>query len=280
MTAGAGSFRGFVRRYASLLSSVAFIAWVVVVSRGHLPPALYAMSFWHYYLYGLAFVYGAVSLGSFKRDAIVMKTASLAALACAYLAGSPDFLSVACIATGFLLNATAAGVLGPDRTYYGHEVAGLPRRHITVFPYSWLSHPMLLGNIVAFGGTLINADFRREWWPLACAHVVMNLGLLVMELAVTPQRRGTRRLHGAVDGVAVSGGRCGPIQTGFWVAVAGAALGGGLGWMAGSRLTWDASLLLIAGALTYAVVMFGCYTLPEFPPDPGAGHADQTEGSP
>jgi hypothetical protein len=34
---------------------------------------------------------------------------------------------------------------------------------------------MLAGNVVAFAGTLINADFRREWWPLACAHVAHPL---------------------------------------------------------------------------------------------------------
>ena len=25
---------------------------------------------------------------------------------------------------------------------------------------------MLVGNVAAFGGTLLNADFRRAWWPL------------------------------------------------------------------------------------------------------------------
>ncbi len=45
----------------------------------------------------------------------------------------------------------AARALGTDRTYYGHEVAGLPHRRITTFPYSWISHPMLAGNIAAFG---------------------------------------------------------------------------------------------------------------------------------
>src|SRR6185369_3613661 len=77
---------------------------------------------------------------------------------------------------------------GIDRTYYGHEVAGLPPRRITAFPYSLTRHPMILGNVAAFGGTLINPAFRQHWWPLAVLHVSLNIGLLVMELAGTRQR--------------------------------------------------------------------------------------------
>lgn len=66
---------------------------------------------------------------------------------------------------------------------YGQEVGGLPPLRITAFPYSITAHPMILGNVAAFGGTLINADFRQHWWPLAALHVVLNVGLLVLELS-------------------------------------------------------------------------------------------------
>ena len=41
-------------------------------------------------------------------------------------------------------------------------MAGLPARRITAFPYSLTSHPMILGNVAAFGGTLINAALPRS----------------------------------------------------------------------------------------------------------------------
>ena len=91
-----------------------------------------------------------------------MKTVSVAALAIVYLRAPLDLASLAVIAGGILLNIRAAAALGLDRTYYGHEVAGLPARRITGFPYSLTSHPMILGNVAAFGGTLINADFRQH----------------------------------------------------------------------------------------------------------------------
>ena len=150
---------------------------------GSLPLAAYLLSFWHYYLYWLAFTFGRVPFGVFKRDAVAMKTVSVVALAAAYLAAPLDLASLAVIACGILLNVRAAAVLGVDRTYYGHEVAGLPPARIAAFPYSVTAHPMILGNVAAFGGTLINPGFAQDWWPLAGLHVAFNIGLLAMELA-------------------------------------------------------------------------------------------------
>src|SRR4029077_17310310 len=128
----------------------------------------------------------------FKRDAVAMKTVSVAALATAYLAQPVDPVSLIVIAGGIRCNAGAAAALGIARTYYGHEVAGLPPRRITAFPYSLTGHPMILGNVAAFGGTLINTFFRAEWWPLVVQTVVLNAGLLTMDLAGPRHRRAVR----------------------------------------------------------------------------------------
>lgn len=149
---------------------------------GTLPLAVYLLSFWHYYLYWLAFAFGGVPFDLFKRDAIAMKTVSVLALAVAYLAAPLDLVSLGVMGCGILLNMRAAAVLGIDRTYYGHEVLGLAPKRVTAFPYSLTAHPMILGNVAAFGGTLINPAFAQHWWPLAALHVALNIGLLFMEL--------------------------------------------------------------------------------------------------
>jgi len=154
-----------------------------------LPPAIYLLSFWHYALYWRAFAFGTADFDAFKRKAIVLKTISVTALALVYLRFPLDPVSLAVIAGGIFLNVRAAMVLGIDRTYYGHEVAGLPPQRITAFPYSLTAHPMILGNVAAFGGTLLNAGFREQWWPLASLHVAANIGLLVMELTGPPRRK-------------------------------------------------------------------------------------------
>ena len=170
-----------------------------------LPAAVYLLSFWHYGLYWLAFAFGASDFDVFKRNAIAMKALSVTALAFAYLSAPIDPVSLAVILGGVLLNLRAAQVLGLDRTYYGHEVAGVPGRRITAFPYSLTGHPMILGNVAAFGGTLINAPFRADWWPLASLHVVLNIGLLAMELAGPRHRSAVRIGGGFVLGGALFG---------------------------------------------------------------------------
>lgn len=161
-----------------------------------LPPlTIYLLSFWHYALYWRAFAFGTADFKAFKRHAVALKAVSVAALALVYLGFPLDAVSLAVIASGILMNARAAAVLGLDRTYYGHEVGGLPARRATAFPYSLTAHPMILGNVAAFGGTLINPGFRAQWWPLAALHVALNIGLLAMELA-GPQRRRSIRIGG------------------------------------------------------------------------------------
>ncbi len=201
------SLRAVVGRNGSTLACVLFVLLVLfgtALDRS-LPLAVYLLSFWHYYLYWLAFAFGAVPFDVFKRDAVAMKTVSVAALAMVYLAAPFDLASLIVIAGGILLNVRAAAALGIDRTYYGHEVAGLPPRRITAFPYSLTNHPMILGNVAAFGGTLINPAFRQHWWPLAGLHVALNIGLLAMELA-GPRRRRIVRIGGGLAFASVLSG--------------------------------------------------------------------------
>jgi len=262
------SFRAVVGRNGSLLSCVLFVLSVVLGAAldRSLPLAVYLLSFWHYYLYWLAFAFGAIPFDVFKRDAVAMKTASVAALAVVYLAAPLDLGSLIVIAGGILLNVRAAAALGIDRTYYGHEVAGLPPRRITAFPYSLTNHPMILGNVAAFGGTLINPAFRQHWWPLACLHVALNIGLLVMELAGTRRRR-TVRIGGGLAFASVLS------------ATTFAALGSGKG---ATVAIAPMAALLGAAAVACAWALYRCYALPASLPafQAGEGPEETVERTP
>ena len=74
---------GSIRSTAAILAFDALVLALAFVADA---PALavYALSFWHYYLYWLAYRFGAVPLAVFKRDAVLMKTAALSALGFAY----------------------------------------------------------------------------------------------------------------------------------------------------------------------------------------------------
>jgi len=228
---------GFARRNGPWLGGAAFLALVAAaaLAAGDCALAIYAVSFWHYYLYWLAYRYRAAPLAAFKRDAMLAKGASLAALSAAYFAYPIDALSLALVLAGFGLNLAGAAALGTDRTYYGHEVAGLPELRVATFPYSVVAHPMLAGNMLAFGATLLNDGFRAACWPLACAHVALNAGLLIMETRRAPLRPRAAPL--ALTAAAVA-------------AVAAASAGS-----AAAALVW-------AGALAYGWVLHRCYTTP------------------
>lgn len=230
--------------FASAIASVATYLSSVAV-------AVYALSFWHYYVYWLAYLFRAVPLAAFKRDAIIMKCVSIAVLGWAFFSGAPDFLSLSVITLGFALNAFAAIKLGSDRSYYGYEVGGLPHRWITSFPYSMTAHPMLIGNIVAFSGTLINADFRENWWPLAVAHAAMNVGLLIMETTISADSRCVRSV------------RATSVAARYVIGIAVLALGAAIGYAAGGALNPAIGALVGIVASAYALALFSLYSICE-----------------
>lgn len=258
-----------MRTVPSLIASIVFLAVLLSLAwlAGSHAMAVYALAFWHYVLYALAYRHGAVPLPVFKRDAVLMKGASLLALGSAYVAGAPDPLSLAVVAAGFLLNALAASVLGSDRTYYGYEVAGLPRLRITRFPYSVIPHPMLVGNMLAYGGLLLDPAFRADWWPLACAHVALNLGLLVMERHVSPLRLA------AADQPQARRPAAWPRR----LAIGGAGLAAGLVALAGAIAVPLAAAFGLAVAL-YCALLHAAYVAPAT--RSGALPANPTETSP
>ncbi len=220
--------------------------WAVVV---------WALGFWHYLVYALAFVPRRVALAVFVRDAVLLKAASLAVFAAVYLTASPDLLSLLVVGLGLFLNLAAARALGTERTYYGYELAALPAKRITAFPYSLIGHPMLIGNAIAFAGTLLNAEFRAAWWPLAIAHVGLNLAILLMEVKARPHQPTRLPL---LDRLAAS-------PAGSAVIVLGTLIAG----FAGSGPLFIAGLVL--AHLAFALVLFNAYGRPPAPAEPASG---------
>ncbi len=151
--------------------------------------AVYALSFWHIPVYVLAFLCRTIPQERFIRDSVALKALSLAVFAIVMLITLPNILAIIAMAAGFTLNITAARALGAKRTYYGYELADLPPKRITSFPYSLTAHPMLIGNMLAYGGTLLDETFRQDWWPLGALHVVLNLLIILNEAYGKESRR-------------------------------------------------------------------------------------------
>ncbi len=170
------------------LAAAIFVVAVLVIayladSRGL---AVYTLSFWHYLVYALAFLWRSITPERFQRDAVLLKTISLVALASTFLPTLPSLLAILVMAAGFALNNAAYRALGDARTFYGVELQALPPAQVTAFPYSVTAHPMLIGNMAGYGGALLDEGFRQDWWPLAVLHVLLNFAIILMEARARP----------------------------------------------------------------------------------------------
>lgn len=214
------------------LLSALFVLAVLAVAYGaeSLELAIYALSFWHYLVYALAIFWRKISHERFIRDGVLLKAVSLAAFVLVLWFTVPNIPSLIVMAIGFTFNISAARALGTSRTYYGYELGVLPPKRVTSFPYSlpWVRHPMLVGNTVAYAGTLLDDTFRQDWWQLGVLHVVLNFAIILIEAYGSENR---------------SAG---------WIAAIGGLVAGGVLLLVGF---WDVGLY--AFALTVISALFG-----------------------
>merc|ERR1719189_2593934 len=94
-----------------------------------------------------------VAHGIFKRDVQLYKTLALCHLAHRIypLVSLPR--DVPCLlgaAMGFGITILATHRLGIDRTYFGSELGFVKPRWVNKFPYGYIYHPMIVGQLVAF----------------------------------------------------------------------------------------------------------------------------------
>jgi hypothetical protein len=237
-------------KWTTAFAGIAFFTAAAVFAffTPHVATAVYAVSFWLYAVYALAFLHRRVSLEAFQQDAYLTRTASLAAFAWAYFSSPIDVLSLIVVSAGFALNIAAVKALGTDRTYYGVELAGLEPKRINAFPYTWIPHPMLLGNMAAFGGTLLNAEFARQWWPLAVLHVGLNLAIILMEAYAKPVETHSVGERQPFD----------TLSAAFEGGLAGAAVGAAFAALVDPS-AWAAAMTAGAGVFAYAAMLADAY---------------------
>jgi hypothetical protein len=98
-------------------------------------------SFVHYFRYISTFyVRQGIDFGSFKRDVLLLKTVALIQLFYHYFFprnGQFEFdpISVAMIASGYIVSSLATNAIGVDRTYFAAELGLVEPKWINKFPY-------------------------------------------------------------------------------------------------------------------------------------------------
>lgn len=142
-------------------------------------PFLLLTSFRHYAVYLTTFAYRSpmVAHGYLVRDARLYKTVSLTHLArrlWPLVALPRDAPCLLLAGLGFATTVLATARLGVVRTYFGAELGFVKPCWIEGFPYGTVPHPMIVGQLLAFGTMLI-------WWRREMS--TGNAALLVAHMA-------------------------------------------------------------------------------------------------
>ena len=125
-------------------------------------PFLILTSFRHYAIYITTFAYRKpnVAHGFLMRDSKLFKTIALLHLSKRLLplvVVPRDVPGVIMATCGFAITILATIQLGMVRTYFGSELGFVKPEWINGFPYNTIPHPMIVGQLLAYGSILF-------WW--------------------------------------------------------------------------------------------------------------------
>jgi hypothetical protein len=136
-------------------------------------------SFRHYSIYIATFAFREppVAHGYFMRDAKLYKTISMMHLGRRLLPLvqlPQDTIGVVAAVLGFGITILATARLGMVRTYFGSELNFVQPRWIDGFPYGYIPHPMIVGQLLAFGSIIVwfYARLTTETVAMMTAHMM------------------------------------------------------------------------------------------------------------
>lgn len=146
-------------------------------------------SFRHYMIYMTTFAFRdpPVAHGYLMRDAKLFKSIALAHLGRRLLplVEIPrDFPGLLLVVAGFSITMLATARLGFVRTYFGSELGFVKPEWITRFPYGYIPHPMIVGQLIAFGSILYwwQESLNMETLVLLITHVSFYTAHMIQEM--------------------------------------------------------------------------------------------------
>jgi uncharacterized protein (DUF433 family) len=85
---------------------------------------------------------------------------------------------------GFSITILATMRLGFVRTYFGSELGFVKAKWIEAFPYGYIPHPMIAGQLIAFGSILYwwQASLTTETLALLVAHMTCYTVHMIQEI--------------------------------------------------------------------------------------------------
>ncbi|CAM9634159.1 unnamed protein product, partial [Ectocarpus fasciculatus] len=181
------------------LASVFSMAWMT----GEYRVFLFMTSYVHYIRYiGTYYFRDGVDFGSFKRDVLLFKNISLCQMYYLLIdsirtSGGVEVFDVSTffqsctrnispvallmIILGYFVSIKATVALGLDRTYFGSELGQCEPKWVSEFPYGYVPHPMIVGQVIALLGIRRVNCFSEAWPALVPVHILLYLVHLLQE---------------------------------------------------------------------------------------------------
>mmetsp|Transcript_31070 Transcript_31070/g.44113 ORF Transcript_31070/g.44113 Transcript_31070/m.44113 type:complete len:593 (+) Transcript_31070:117-1895(+) len=152
-------------------------------------PFLILTSFRHYMVYMTTFAFRSppVAHGYLMRDAKFYKTVALCHLGRRLLPLveiPQDLPGVALAVLGFSITIMATAQLGFVRTYFGSELGFVKPKWIEGFPYGYIPHPMIAGQLIAYSSILywFQAKLTLETVALIATHMSFYTAHMIQEM--------------------------------------------------------------------------------------------------
>lgn len=171
---------------------VEYVGWdnLVYIAASYLagPQAfLILTSFRHYLVYMTTFAFRdkPVAHGYLMRDAKLYKTIALSHLGRRILplVQLPrDWPGVTLAVLGFSITMLATARLGFVRTYFGSELGFVKPKWIEGFPYGYIPHPMIVGQLIAYSSILWWFPVDAETKLLIYTHMSFYTAHMVQEM--------------------------------------------------------------------------------------------------
>jgi hypothetical protein len=141
-------------------------------------PFFLLTSFRHYVIYMTTFAFRdpPVAFGYLVRDCKFFKSLALAHLARRLLPMVElprDVPGILMASVGFSITILATARLGFVRTYFGSELSFVKPKWIEGFPYGYIPHPMIVGQLIAYASIIY-------WWQDSLT--TENLSILVAHM--------------------------------------------------------------------------------------------------
>ena len=143
---------------------------------------IYLISVLPYLIYINEYIFEAIKLTEFKRDAKLYKLIVWCIILYNYFQYPINNYSIAGLLLGSFITFNSFIALGDDRTYYGEKLNNLQPLRITSFPYNLIYHPMVIGNLISLSSLLLNKNFNNDWSTIIYINMAGYIIYLLIEI--------------------------------------------------------------------------------------------------